>query len=98
MGSYFTDIAVMLCSFLPFFFLSMFVLWRLRARGPWTLVLGFVFEIAFLLLGYAIAPAALHSRPHGPAPVEQGIALGCTTPVPLMLLYHLGQARQNRKR
>ena len=99
MARFFVDLGITTAVFLPLFLLTSAVLWRLKDKGAYTLLLAFVFEIVFLFAGYAVAPQAMrYHHKEGMPPVVQGIAMGCCMPMLPVILYHLAQRRKKREK
>lgn len=95
MINFLSDFAITAAFFFPLFFFTFAVLWRLRQKGFYTILLGLFFEVVFLRLGFAIAPGVF--RHHGPGmpPAELGIATGCGMPMLYMAIYY--QAQRQKK-
>ena len=99
MARFFVDVGITLLLFLPVFCLVFAVLWRLKSKGAYTLLLGFFFEVVFLFAGYAIAPHAMrYHRGHGVPPVVEGMMMGCCMPMVYMMLYYMVQDQKKRKK
>ncbi len=95
MGNFFIDLGITASLFFPLFLFTFSVLWRLRYKGSYTVLLGFFFEAVLLRLGFAIAPQALnYHHSVGMSPVETGIAMGCGMPMVFMAVYHLAERKK----
>ncbi len=98
MKAFLIDTAIMASLFFPVLLFTFTVLWKLRATGPYTILLGFVFQIVFTVLGYAIASRAmLYHRGPGMSPLGQGIGMGCCMAMVFMLLYYMTEHQKKRK-
>lgn len=99
MKDFFIDTGITALLFFPLFFLVFAVLWRLKANGAYTLLLGFFFEIVTLLVGFAVAPQAMrYHHGVGTPPVAMRIGLGCIMPMVFMAVYHMAQDQNRRKK
>lgn len=95
MESFFTSVAIAVSVSLPICFFVFAVLWRLRSKGAYTLLLCFFFVAVFMRLGFAVAPHAMMYRDKaGTTPYGEGVALGCNMPILPMAIYHLGQRKK----
>ena len=83
------DFGITALVFLPVFSLVYFLLWRLKSKGPYTVLLGIAILIVIEQLGFLILPRAVTYH-HGPggSPVQMGIMLGCGVPMFFMLNYY----------
>ena len=98
MRDFIIDFAIMAGLMFPLFFLTFAVLWRLRAKGWYTLLLGFFFQVVFLRAGFWVAPhAMLYHHGPGTSPVEMGISMGCGMPMVFMSTHHFAQRRKRQK-
>lgn len=98
MKAFLIDTAIMASLFFPVAILTFSVLWKLRSKGAYTILLGFVFQSVFTALGFAVAPKAmLYHRGPGTSPMGQGIALGCCMAMTIMLLYYMAEHQKKRK-
>jgi hypothetical protein len=97
MKSFLFDTAIMASLFFPVFLVTFAILWKLRSKGAYTVLLGFAFQVIFLRVGFAIAPQAMqyHHSP-GISPVEMGISIGCAMPILFMSLYYWGQWQKEK--
>ena len=86
------DLLVTIAVAVPCFAMTFALLWRLRNKGAWTLLLGFVVHIvlsaAYLFL--------LHGSPDTPA--ARGLSLGYCWAMLLMLVYHISRFANRSKR
>ncbi len=98
MARFFLDTAITIAVFLPFCLFTLTILWRLKSKGVYTLLLGFFFEIVFQFAGYALIPQAMrYHHKVGMPPVVQGMAMGCLMPMVYMILYHMVQKQKKRQ-
>jgi hypothetical protein len=98
MESFFTSVAIAVSVSFPICFFVFAVLWRLRSRGAYTLLLCVFFVAVFMRVGFAVAPhAMMYHDKEGTTPYGEGVALGCMMPILPMVLYHLGQRNQPKK-
>ena len=99
MARFFTDLGIALLLFFPTFSFVLAVLWRLKSKGAYTLLLAFVFEIVFLFAGYAVAPQAMrYHHKAGKPPVVEGIMMGCCMPMVFMIMYYVVQDQKRQKK
>ena len=98
MKAFWIDTAVMTSFFFPAAILTFSVLWKLRSKGVYTVLLGFVFQIVLTVLGFAIAPRVMHfHREPGMSPAGQGIGMGCVIPMVIMLLYYMAEHKKRKQ-
>ncbi len=86
------DLGIMALLFFPLFLLVFSLLWHLRSKGFYTVLLGLFFQIVLLYVGFAIAPHAMqYHHSVGTPPVQMGLSMGCGMPMVFMAVYHLNQ-------
>ena len=96
MARFFLDLAIAVAVFVPFCLFTLAVLWRLKSKGTYTILLALFFMVVFQVIGLEIAPRAMeYHRRFGMPPVQEGLALGCGIPMVFMLLYHFAERRKN---